>query len=204
MELSQAGMSGVNSSLGLQTNLLNKTANNNLNKKVNNNTAYYAKKGEPMYMKEMDADDDGVVSFDEFKEYCQANGISTDEMVRMSTMASTYRTMKAQEKAEKSVQQSTKGEKAEIKETESEAVYAKRGDGKYDEAMDTNNDDKVTYKEYMEYCQEHAQPSQGHKSDTKVQETDDGEFKTSSAGKVVDSYAQNENGTSEGMFDDEV
>lgn len=202
MDLSQvSNTSGSSNAFSLQSSLLNQTTSKKTN---SNNSAYYAKKGEPMYMKEMDADEDGVVSFDEFKEYCQANGISNDEMVRMSTLASSYRTMKAQEKAEKNVQQKINGNKAEVKEAESDAVYAKRGDGKYDEVMDTNNDDKVTYKEYMEYCQEHAQQPQAQKADTKVQETDNGEFKTTSESKAISSYTQSESSNAEGMIDDEV
>ena len=43
------------------TTLFGQVANN-----VNMNNSYYAKKGEPMYMAEMDSDGDGVVSLDEF------------------------------------------------------------------------------------------------------------------------------------------
>ena len=89
MDLSQNSISSNSSnSFGLQTNFLNKKpAGLNFGMKTNNNnTAYYAKKGEPMYVKEMDADEDGIVSFDEFKDYCQANGISSKEMVRMVEM----------------------------------------------------------------------------------------------------------------------
>jgi hypothetical protein len=52
----------------------------------NNNSPYYAKKGEPMYQKNMDSDDDGVISFDEFREYCKSNGISTSDMKKMLEM----------------------------------------------------------------------------------------------------------------------
>ena len=89
-----------------------------------------------------------------------------------------------------------------VKEVESEVVYAKRGDGKYDEAMDTNNDDKVSYKEYIEYCKEHSQP-QEQKSDTKVSESEDGEFKTTSTGKAINSYTQSETESAENFVDEE-
>ena len=207
MDLSQNNISSSsNNSFGLQTNFLNKKpAGLNFSAKTNNNnSAYYAKKGEPMYMKEMDADEDGIVSLEEFKDYCEENGISPKEMAKMVQMASSYRTMQAQKKAEKEIKkQNTSENQTEIKEVESEAVYAKRGDGKYDEAMDTNNDDKVSYKEYIEYCKEHSQPKE-QKSDTKVSESEDGEFKTTSRGKSVNSYIKSETESAEGFVDKEV
>lgn len=206
MDLSQNNISSnSNNSFGLQTNFLNKKSAglNFVMKTNNNNSGFYAKKGEPMYMKEMDADEDGVVSFEEFKDYCEENGISPKEMAKMVQMASSYRTMQAQKKAEKEIEKQSKSEnQPEIKEVESEAVYAKRGDGKYDEAMDTNNDDKVSYKEYIEYCKEHSQP-QKQKSDTKISESEDGEFKTTNTGKAINSYAQTETESAEGFIDEE-
>ena len=204
MDLSQISISSnSNNSFGLQTNFLNKKpAGLNFGMKTNNNnTAYYAKKGEPMYMEEMDSDEDGIVSFDEFKDYCQANGISSKEMTKMAQLASSYRTMQAQKKAEKEIKENLSDEKNTIKEIESEAVYAKRGDGKYDEAMDINNDDKVSYKEYIEYCKEHSQP-QEQKSDTKAEITEDGEFKITSTGKAINSYAQSEIESAENFVDE--
>ena len=187
MDFSQSSISANNSGFGIQTNFLNKKpACLNFGMKTNtNNTAYYAKKGEPMYMKEMDADEDGVVSFDEFKDYCQANGISPKEMTKMVQMANSYRTMQAQGVNKKS------DTKSQDQEVENEPVYAKRGDGRYDEAMDTNNDDKVSYKEYIEYCKEHAKP-QEQKSDTKAETTENGEFKVTSSGKTARTYANAE------------
>ena len=206
MDFTHNNISASNSGgFGLQTNFLNKKpVGLNFGMKANNNnSAYYAKKGEPMYMKEMDTDEDGIVSFDEFKDYCQANGISSREMTKMVQMANSYRTMQAQKKAEKSIEKQNKSKnQPEIKEVESEAVYAKRGDSKYDEVMDTNNDDKVSYKEYIEYCKEHSQP-QEQKSDTKVSESEDGEFKTTSTGKAINSYTQSETESAENFVDEE-
>ena len=99
------------------------------------------------------------------------------------------------------IKENSSDEKNTIKEVESEAVYARRGDGKYDEAMDTNNDDEVSYKEYIEYCKEHSQP-QEQKSDTRVEETENGEFKATSFGKAIDSYSHSESEISEGKIDD--
>ena len=203
MDFSQNNISANNSSFGLQTNFLNKKhAGLNFGMKTNNNSAYYAKKGEPMYMKEMDADEDGIISFDEFKDYCQANDISPREMKKMVQIANSYRTMQAQNKAEKSIEKQGKFEnQPEIKEVESEAIYAKRGDGKYDETMDTNNDDKVSYKEYIEYCKEHSQ-HQEQKSDTKVNESD-GDLETIKTEKAINSYAQSETESAENFVDEE-
>ena len=90
-----------NNSFGLNTNFSRKVGlNSNLQK---NNSAYYAKKGEPMYLKEMDADEDGIVSFDEFKDYCKEQWISAKEMVKMVEMANSYRTMQSQKKTTKNI-----------------------------------------------------------------------------------------------------
>ena len=40
---------------------------------LSKNQSYYAKKGEPIYQKDMDYDEDGVVSLDEFQKYCKEN-----------------------------------------------------------------------------------------------------------------------------------
>ena len=78
-----------------------------------------------MYMKEMDADEDGIVSFEEFKNYCQANGIFSKEMVTMVEMANSYRTMQTQKKAEREIKDNSSNEKSTVKEVENEAVYYK-------------------------------------------------------------------------------
>lgn len=194
----------ISNNIGFNSNW-NKTNVNNLNfnHKTNNASAYYAKKGEPMYIKEMDADEDGIVSFEEFKDYCDEKGISINERIRMTQLASSYRTMQAQQKASKKIKEESK-DKTETDnktEAESEAVYARRGDGKYDEVMDTNNDDKISYKEYIEYCREHSKLKE-EKADTKVEETDNGEFKTTSLGKAINSYSQSETEAPEGKIED--
>ena len=206
MDLSLSSVSS-NSLYGLQASQNNlKTSGVSVNTN-NTNSAYYAKKGEPMYMKEMDADDDGVVSFDEFRDYCKENNISTKQMVNMVQMANNYRTLQAEEKVSQSIANKTESDsKSSITPIEintddgSGNVYAKRGDSKYDEAMDTNSDDVVTYKEYIDYCKEHAKTSE-KKSDTKVEETEDGSFKTSSTSKAVNAYASSEAEAPEGKYE---
>lgn len=193
MDFAQNNVSANNNNgFGLQTNFLNKKpAGLNFGMKTNNNnSAYYAKKGEPMYLKEMDADEDGIISLDEFRDYCKEKGFSSNKITKMLETAVMYRTL-MKDKDNKD----NKGNK--------EIVYAKRGDGKYDEAMDTNNDDKVSYKEYIEYCKEHSQP-QEHKSDTEISESGEGEFKTTSLSKAAQAYANTENGVPESRIEDTV
>ena len=96
------------------------------------------------------------------------------------------------------------GEKTDnYKERDSEAVYAKRGDSKYDKAMDTNNDDKVSYQEYIEYCNKNAH-QQDKKSNTTFKTNEDGMFKTTSLSKAINSYAQNESEGAKGLVNMEA
>lgn len=204
MDLFQNVISSNNSKgFGLQTNFINKkSASSNLVMKTNYNSVYYAKKGEPMYIKEMDSDDDGIVSIDEFKDYCKENDISSKEMAKMMQLASSYRIMQEQKKEESKKQNKYENQPEET-EVETEAIYAKRGDSKYDETMDLNNDDKVSYKEYIEYCQEHAK-TKDKKSDTKISELEDEVFKTINTVKILNSYVQSETEFVNNFVDKEV
>lgn len=169
--------------------------------------AYFAKKGEPMYMQEMDADEDGIVSFDEFKDYCKENGISSKQMAKMVQMGNSYRELMNQIQGNNkksnivNVQVGDLLEK--INSKNDDKIYAVRGDDKYDEAIDTNADDKITYKEYVDYCVEHAKTNE-QKSNTRVEQTENGVFKTSSYGKAINAYARSEAQTTESMFEYEV
>ena len=171
-----------NMNVGMQSNFL-KTQNAGIKINTNNNSAYYAKKGEPMYLKEMDADEDGVVSFDEFRNYCDEKGISVNDRIKMAEMANSYRLRQAQKRASENVKKEGK-----TNNSNAEAVYAKRGDSKYDEVMDTNNDDKITYKEYIEYCQEHSKSSK-NKSESDSEASDES-ASDSSTKKAIEAYTQ--------------
>lgn len=207
MDLSLGSIAG-SSLYGLQAASLNsKTSGASAN---DTNSAYYAKKGEPMYMQEMDADEDGVVSFDEFRDYCKEHNISTKQMVNMVDMANNYRTLQANEKASQSIfnkiinPENNKNSITPIDinpSSKSEHVYAQRGESKYDESMDLNSDDKVTYDEYIKYCESHAKTNES-KSDTKVEKTDDGTFKTSSASKALHAYAKSSSQAPEGKYEE--
>lgn len=169
--------------------------------------AYFAKKGEPMYMQEMDADEDGIVSFDEFKDYCKDKGISSKQMAKMVQMGNSYRELmnQMQKSGEKSnlvnIQAGDLLEK--INSKNDDKIYAVRGDDKYNEAIDANADDKITYKEYVDYCVEHAKTNE-QKSNTRVVQTENGEFRTSSSGKAVNAYARSEAQPVQSMFEYEV
>ena len=196
MTFSPVGISSSDYAYNLPSNTLNKRVSsldgNTINK--GNRDTYYAKKGEPMYMKEMDADEDGIVSLDEFKDYCKEKGISSKEMTKMVQMANSYRTLmnETRTNSEKNPVDSNVNELLEkINSKNNDKTYAIRGDDKYDEAMDSNGDDKVTYKEYIDYCVEHVKNKE-QKSDTKIEQTENGEFRTTSAGKAVNAYARSE------------
>ena len=168
------------------------------------NGAYYAKKGEPMYVEEMDSDDDGVISFDEFKNYCNENDISPKEMVTMVEMANSYRTMQADsntsQKIQKQNNENITNSVQSDKNISSDAVYAEKGDSKYNEEMDSNSDDKITYQEYLDYCKEHAKINE-HKSDTRIQQSSDGVFRTLNYGKALNTYTQAESVPSKSVYE---
>ena len=172
--------------IGMQSSFL-KTQNAGIKMNTqNNNSAYYAKKGEPMYIKEMDADEDGIISFDEFKSYCDEKGISDKDSIKMAEMATSYRLRQAQKKASDNVKK--EGKTNNNSASNAEAVYAKRGDSKYDEVMDTNNDDKITYKEYIEYCQEHSNsPKNKTEGDAEASEESSSDFGTR---KAIEAYTK--------------
>ena len=169
--------------------------------------SYFAKKGEPMYMEEMDADEDGIVSLEEFKDYCKEKGISSRDMNKMIEKGNSYRELmnQVQKKDEKSslvnFQPSELLER--INSKSNDRIYAVRGDDKYNEAIDTNGDDKITYKEYVDYCVEHAKTNE-QKSNTRVEKTDNGVFKTISYGKAINAYARAESEPVPGMYEYEA
>ena len=165
-------------------------------------TAYYAKKGEPMYMAEMDSDEDEVVTLDEFKEYCGSKGMSTRDMVKMSQLATSYRTMQAENETIDYISKLIPNVSPKLKQAESESVYAKKGDNKYNVSMDSNRDSKITYQEYMAYCQKNAGASHEFKSDAKLEETGNGEFKITNSGKAIKSYEKSEGYYPESLFED--
>ena len=69
---------GLSLDLQLLQNLAVSSGFNN-NHAQNNKPAVYAKDGEPRYDEAMDYDGDGVVTMEEYQQYCEENNISTQE-----------------------------------------------------------------------------------------------------------------------------
>jgi len=168
--------------------------------------SYFAKKGEPMYMEEMDADEDGIVSLDEFKDYCKDKGISSKEMTKMVQMVNSYRELmdrnhKSSENTPVNISANELLER--INSKNNDKIYATRGDDKYDEAMDANSDDIVTYKEYVDYCVEHSKNNE-QKADARVDRTENGEFQVKSYGKAINAYSRSEAEPTQSMYEYEA
>ena len=178
-----------NNSLDIQSILLNNANIQNRTNNVNdtkNQTAEYAKKGEPMYMPEMDSDEDGVVTLDEYRDYCKSKGISTKSMIKMSQMAASYRTMKAEDEAINYISKLIPNIGPKLKQADSNSANT----NKFNISNDVNNDKNVSYKEYMEYCEKNY-ASHDINANTKVEEDNDGSIKISNYGKAIKSYANN-------------
>ena len=107
----------------------------------------YAQEGELMYEKKMDLDEDGTITFDEVKVYCQQNKVSLNEVLNNWQK---YRMLENEKSVTNEVIKSI--EKEENESESSELIYAQKGDEKYKAEMDSNEDNKITFKEYYEYC----------------------------------------------------
>ena len=188
-------------SLDIQSLLINGT--NGLNRATNygdTQTANYAQKGEPMYMAEMDSDEDGTVTLDEFKDYCKDKGIGTRDMVKMSQYASMYRTMKAENEAIDYISKLIPHVHPNLKQADSGSDHLKGSEDQYNISNDTNQPNIVKYDEYMKYCEQNTVPHE-LKSNTAVEETDDGNLKITNSGKVIDSYEKSESTSLNSTFE---
>ena len=165
-----------------------------------NQTAEYAKKGEPMYMEEMDSDGDGVVSLDEFRDYCKSKNISTKKMIQMSQMASTYRTMQAENQTIDYISKLIPNTAPKVKQADSNQSHT---NNKFNISNDPNNDKNVSYKEYMAYCEQNTVRHE-LKSNVKTEETDDGALKIKNSAKSINSYLKNEKHSLLNTFETEV
>ena len=72
---------GLSLDLQLLQNLAVSNGFNN-NHAQTNKPAVYAKDGDPQYDEAMDYDGDGVVTMEEYQQYCEENNISTDEQAQ--------------------------------------------------------------------------------------------------------------------------
>lgn len=116
---------------------------NAISSKSNFNNAFskeeagiYAKMGEPMYLKEMDPDEDGKVTFDEFREYCKVNGLSSGDIEKLLELRAMYKMMEAQ-KEEEQVDEEEKN------------IYSKKTE-------EVQEDGAADFEEYLEYCKQNA------------------------------------------------
>lgn len=209
-------MSGMDAgSLKLMQSALNYS--NNLTNRLNSSNnavggskkGVYAEKGDPFYKKEMDKNEDGVVTFEEFQEYCLENDISASEMKQMLKDRLNYQINNETERASSEIK--------EIK-SDSDAVYAKEGDDKYDEAIDENRDGKITYEEYMKYCEEQEKDTSSEEvvsatfekvAPSEVAETPSvltgaEEVVIKTPAKAISTYSKAENGVAEGKVEDKA
>lgn len=189
----------ANGQIDIQTLLANISGGkNNANaNNLKNETGYYAKKGEPMYMEEMDEDEDGVVTLDEFREYCKNNNISTRSMIKMSQSAATYRIMQAEEESIDYISKLIPNISPKVK--QSDSAYKKQTENQYNISNNTN-DKKVSYREYMEYCEQNSVQN-GFKANAKVEDSDDGVLKISNRGKALKLYKDSEDDSVKNTFE---
>ena len=156
-------------------------------KNATNQTAEYAKKGEPMYMEDMDSDKDGVVTLDEFKGYCESKGISSKSMVKMTQMAAAYRTMKAETEAIDYISKLIPNVHPNLRQDNSETNHLKGSEGQYKISNDSNK--IASYDEYMKYCEQNVKPHE-LKADAKTEKTEDGKFEVKNSGKAINAYTK--------------
>jgi len=159
-------------------------ANSSVAKNQNTNgtsNIILVKKGSTGYMTDVDFDDDGKITLDEFNKYCEENGVNDkDKMKLMTTMEfSKVKEQLIKENTEKTDYDQNKENKSTEKEEDS-SIYAKKGDDKYNESMDTNNDSIVTYEEYVKFCIEQAQKNDNSssKENNKYNNTDEKDLVT--------------------------
>lgn len=153
----------------------NKLESNKLNQKDGNNIAskiVITKKGQAGYMPQMDLDDDGQISLEEFNKYCEENGISEKEKVALLT-AMNYgkRDEKVTEESEEASKEinGEEGKDTENDEENEMNVYARKGDEKYNEKMDENENGIVTYAEYMKYLNDRGEKTEESDLDYQVE-----------------------------------
>ncbi len=190
MALNALNQSYLNSKFSsIMTTLLGSAAGN-----VNMNNSYYAKKGEPMYQEDMDSDGDGIVTFDDFREYCKANDISSKDVSDMIDIRMAYRMSQYAADVFK------KADLNKLSTGNLDLIYATDGDGNYDAEIDSNKDSKISYTEYLRYCEQNAR-MEAKNSDTKVVEDDKNKFMTVSFGHASNAYNRVQSDAPEGKVE---
>ena len=132
-------------------NAKNSKKANDLSKKI-----VVANKGETGYLHEMDIDYNGIVTLDEFNQYCEEKGVDGKEKMKL------FQTIMLKSTDEKSAEKNK--ETSETKEKSN--IYAQKGEDKYIEEMDINKDSVITYDEYLKYCLKSEETKENEKSIT--------------------------------------
>jgi hypothetical protein len=183
-------LSNMNSQLTSFLNSIKQTStlNNSTSTKSSNSSnsgIVLAKKGDSGYIESMDADKDGEITLEEFNEYCESNGVSEKEKVKLAALMTSAKTSEKivsnTAETQKNITSSNEDESSTDTDSNTEnstSIYARKGDDKYNEAMDTNKNGEVTYQEYMEYCNKKVKSTDGDNSPE---------------AKAAQAYEQNEN-----------
>ena len=125
-----------------------------------NNIQNYASQGELIYEKKMDLDEDGTITFDEVRKYCDENKVNLDNVLNKWRA---YQMIKNKQGISREVIKNI--EDKNNKTNDNELVYAKVGDKNYDAQMDLNRDKIITYQEYNDYCAKHKNESKNNIKD---------------------------------------
>ncbi len=126
-----------------QDKLETKIESKNNQKTSPNSNVILAKKGSAGFIKQMDLNNDGQVSLEEFNKYCEENNISEKDKLQM------LQAIISANSDDKTVKSNLKDD--DETKVEDKAIYAKKGDEKYNEDMDLNKNGVVTYAEYLKY-----------------------------------------------------
>lgn len=160
-----------------------------------NDTVVYAKKGEPMYQKEMDANEDGVITLEEFRDYCKEHDISVKQQQQMLRDRLNYQLQTERAQSSEQIRQI---------ETETEDFYAKEGDEKYKEEIDENGDGKITYEEYLKYCEAQEKLQESIRAEKAQLETKDEQVIIKNEGKAINQYAKTDSDEPESKIEKEA
>ena len=95
-----------------------------------------ARKNDPGYMKSMDYDNDGVITMEDFNQYCEKNSIDGNGRLRLLTIILLSKTTS---EIKKEIQEKNPQDFND-KNKETDSQFAKE-----------NNGEKISYQEYIEY-----------------------------------------------------
>ena len=108
----------------------------------------------------------------------------------MSQYAAAFRTMQAEYEAIDYISKLIPNVHPNLRESGSESANLKGSENQYN--ISNGIDDTVSYDKYIEYCEQNVVP-QELKSNTRVEEDDNGNLEITNFGKAIESYKQNEN-----------